>query len=147
MPEDRFENCPTFSKFFRIFPKTSDNFRRFRKHFKNAGRLFEALCDKFRNFPKISEGIRRLPKTSDDFRRFHKKLKNLSILQDFPIFSEDFRKFPKTSEDFQRFSKILETCRNVCICTLPYVFLSFPKNFLTFNKGYTNPYFRQLIDH
>ena len=71
------------------------------------------------------------------------RLEHFTTFSDLP---EDFRRFPKTSEDCRRFSKISETCRNVCFCTLRCFFLSYPKNFQTFNKGDTNLYFRQLID-
>ena len=62
--------------------------------------------------------------------------------RNFTKISEDIRRFPKTSEDFRKFSKISETCRNVCFFTLQCFFLSYPKNFQTFNKGDTNPLIR-----
>ena len=65
--QDRFENVPTFSKFFsktpedfRRFPKTSDNFRRFQKNSKMLEGYFKHFVTNFRRFLK----------TFDDFQRF-----------------------------------------------------------------------------
>ena len=156
MSEDHFEIFPTFSNFFRRLPTISEDFKNFQK-------CWKVVLSTLR---QISEIFRRLPKISDDFRIFHKKLKilegrleHLATIPDFskdfpylqkisdfflrfPKISKDFRRFPKTSEDLRRFSKVSESCRNVRFCFLRSFFISFQKNFQTFNKGDTNPYFR-----
>ena len=151
-----FVNFPFDSKILIGFPNFSEHFRTL-QNFPNI-----LKCCVGRSFWELSDIFRRFPKTSDNFRRFKIFQKCwkviLKALSDkFPKFSEDdgrsswapwdiFRFFPKTSEDLRRFSSILETCRNDCFRTLRCFFLSFPKNFQTFNKGETNPYFRLMID-
>ena len=128
---------------------------------KNAGSSSWALCFQRlpTRLPKISKDFPQFPKISKNFKKccylhFSKDIWRLPmILEDFIknagssswALCDIFRFFPEISEDFRRFlkkiSKISETCWNVCFCTLQCFFLSFPKNFQTFNKGDMNPYF------
>ena len=144
MSEDRFENFPTFSDFFRRLPMISEDFQNNSKMLES---YFKHFATNSQNFLKISEDIRRFPMTSEDFIKKILNAGRLSwalcdIFRFFPKIFEDFRRLPKISEDLRRFQKVSETCRNVCFCTLRFFFLSYPKNFQTFNKGDTNPYFR-----
>ena len=135
-----------FPEGFRSFASISEHFRTFPKIFNNFQKVSE---DRFENFLTFSEFFRRFPTIFEDFKNQNCCKVILSTLRQisdffrrFPKPTEDFRRFPKIYEDFRRFSKNSETCRTVCFCTLRCFFLSYPKNFQTFNKGDTNPYFR-----
>ena len=98
----------------------------------------------WKHFATISKIFWRLLMISKDLKKCWKVV--FSTLRHLPNFSEDFQRFLKTSEDFWKFSieniyKISEACWNVCFFALSGSFLRFPKNFETFNKGDTNPYF------
>ena len=122
-----------FFEEFRRPPTISEDL----KKMKNAGRLFLSILQLF---PKIFVDFRRRPKTSANFRKL-KKIKKC-----WRVVLRTLRQFSDFSEYFRKFSKVLETCRNVCFCTLQCFFISFSKNFQTFNKGDMNLYFREPID-
>ena len=97
--EDRFENFPAFSDFFRRLAKISEDFRQFPtegfktflKMLEGCFKHFATISKVFRRFPKTSEDFRRLLMISEDLKKFKKCWKVVfSTLRHLPIFSEDF---------------------------------------------------------
>ena len=97
--------------------------------------------EKFPRVSEVSEHFRTRPKISENFQNVSE-----DRFENFATFSEDFRQFPKISKMldcyFKHFATNFRRFVGMFVFALSGAFSpSFPKNFQTFKKGDTNPYF------